>query len=155
VETKDAYVKSEPGPGSTEQYLSVLPLSEVPTEVSPGSLGDIDLVSDEAVVWTSLDALPVSIDILDCLLHVTLDIEGETGCLWDGKTEVEGDAAGNASETDEETPAVINSDGVRRGLGKDGTLVGGNYDECDERCSYGKVESMPWRTDSSGWKLTY
>lgn len=86
----------------------------MPAEVCPRGLGDIDLVGDYAVIWTGLDALPVSIDVLEGLLHVTLDIEGETRGLWDSETEVESNTTGDASETDEETPTVIDGNGVRR-----------------------------------------
>lgn len=89
-------------------------------------------MGDEAVIGTGLDALPVPVDVLDGLLHVTLDIEGETGGLWDSETEVEGNTTGDASETDEEAPTVVNGYGVRRWLGKDGALVGGDDDEGDE-----------------------
>lgn len=67
----------------------------------------------EAVIGTGLDALVVSIDVLDSLLHVALDIEGETRGLWDGETEVKSNATGDTSETDEETPTVVNGNGVR------------------------------------------
>jgi hypothetical protein len=83
-------------------------LTEVAAEVSPRSLGNIDLVGDEAVIWRGLDALAGNIDVLDGLFHVTFDVEGETRGLWDGETEVESDDTGDASKTDEETPTVVN-----------------------------------------------
>lgn len=104
----------------------------MPTEVSPGSLGDIDLVGDDAVIGTGLDTLPGTVDVLDSLLHVTFDIEGETGSFRDGETEVKSDTSGNTSETDEETPAVVDGDGVCGRLGQDGVLVGGNDNEGNE-----------------------
>ena len=74
----------------------------------------------------------MAFDVPDSLLHVTIDIEGETRGFGDSETEVESDNAGDASETDEETPAVVDSGGVGGGLGNDGTLVGMDDDEGDE-----------------------
>ena len=83
----------------------------MPAEVSPTGLGDIDLGGNNAVIGTLLDTLEVTLDVPNGLLHVTFDIEGETGSLGDSETEVKSDNTGNASETDEETPAVVNGPG--------------------------------------------
>lgn len=107
-------IESEPGPGSAKQHLSVLPLTEVVAEVGPRGFGDFDLMGDKAVIGSGFGTLPVSVDVPDGLLHVTLDIESETGGLRDCKSEVESNAAGDASETDEETPAVVDGLGVGR-----------------------------------------
>jgi len=101
----------------------------VSAEVGPTGFGDIDLVGDNAVIGTLLNTLVGTLDIPDGLLHVTLDIEGETGGLGDGETEVKSDNTGNASETDKETPAVVDSPG---GVDKHGALVGVDDDEGDE-----------------------
>ena len=103
-------------------------------------------MGDEAVIWTGLDALPVSVDIFDGLLHVTFDVESETGGLWDGETEVESDDTGDTSETDEETPTVVDGFGAARRLGKDGALVGGDDDESYKRGGCQKVESISWHS---------
>ena len=127
-----AYVESEPGPRSAEQDLSMLPLTEVMAEVSPRGLGDIELVGDESVIFTGWSALQVPINIPEGLPHVTLDIEGETRGLGDSKTEVESDHAGDASKSDEETPAIVNGLGICSGLRKNGALVGCDNDHGDE-----------------------
>jgi len=132
TETIESDVESEPGPGSAEQYLSVLPLTEVAAEVSPRGPRNIDLVGDEAVIWSGLDALGGTIDVLDGLFHVTFDVEGETRGLWNSETEVESDDTGDASKTDEETPTVVNGLGVGGWLGNDGTLVGSDDDYGDD-----------------------
>ena len=80
-------------------------------EIFPASLGNIDLVGDNTVIRSGLDTLPVALDIPDSLLHVSLDIEGETGGFRDSETEVKSDNTGDASETDEETPAEVNTIG--------------------------------------------
>ena len=107
-----AYIENEPGPSSAEQDLAILPLTEVLAAVSPRGLRDVDLVGDEAIIWTGLNALPVPINVFDSLLHVTLDVEGETRGLGDSETEVESDTGGDASKTDEETPAIVNGYGI-------------------------------------------
>ena len=111
IETKGAYVESEPRPGRAEQNLSVLPLTEVMAEVLPAGLGNIDLGGDNTVIRGGLDTLPVALDVPNSLLHVALDIEGETRGFGDGKTEVKSDNTGDASKANEETPAEINAVG--------------------------------------------
>ena len=101
-------------------------------EVGPACLGNIDFGGDNAIVWAGLDTLPVTFDVLDSLLHVTIDIEGETRGFGDSETEVESDNTGDASETDEETPAIVDSGGVSGGLGDDGALVGMDDNEGDK-----------------------
>ena len=142
---ENAYVESEPRPGSTQQNLSILPLTEVPAEVGPACLGYIDLGGDNGVIGTGLDTFQVTLDIPDSLVHVTLDIEGETRGFGDSETEVKGDNTGDASEADEETPTVVNVVGCRGGIRKDGALVGVNDDEGDESGSWKDFRSMPWR----------
>lgn len=111
IEGEHTHVKGEPRPGSTEQNLSVLPLTKVVTEVGPACLGNFDLVGDHAVVRNGFGSLDGLIDILESLLHVAFDIEGETGCFGDGESEVKRYATGHTSKTDEETPAVVDGSG--------------------------------------------
>lgn len=80
----------------------------MPAEVGPACLGNIDLCGDNAVIGSNLATFPVSLDIPDSLIHVTFDIEGETRGFGDSETEVKGNNTGDASETDEETPTVVN-----------------------------------------------
>jgi len=145
IETTGAYVESEPRPGCAEQNLSILPLTEMVAEVFPASLGNIDLGGDNTVIWGSLDTLPVALDIPNSLLHVTLDIEGETRGFWDSKTEVKSDNTGDTSKTDEETPAVVNADGVGGRIRKDGALVCVHDDEGNEGGTCKNPRSTPWR----------
>jgi hypothetical protein len=79
-----------------------------------------------------LDTLEGSLNILDSLLHVTLDIEGEPRGFGNSETEVKSDDTGDASETNEETPAVVNTVGGGGGVCEDGALVGVDDDEGDE-----------------------
>ena len=105
-------------------------------EIGPTGRGDVDLGGDDAVIGSGLDTLPVALDVLDSLFHVTVDIEGETRGLGDGETEIKGDNTGNASKTDEETPAEVNAVGCGGGIGKDGAFVGVHDDEGYERGSW-------------------
>jgi len=127
-------------------------------------------VGDDAVIWTGLDTFEVSFDIPDGLFHVTLDIEGETRGFWDSETEVEGDNTRDASETDEETPTVVDAVGCIWGVGKDGALVGVNDDEGDESGSWkgnsdqrlgnlGKIKNLAYQSyrnpGQRRWRSSY
>lgn len=102
-------------------------------------------MGDDTVIWTGLDAFG-SFDIPESLFHVTLDIKGETRGFWDSETEVEGDNARDASETDEETPTVVDAVGCIWGVGKDGALVGVNDDKGDESGSWENFRSASWQS---------
>ena len=101
-------------------------------EIGPAGFGNIDFGCDDTVIRSGLDTLPVTLDVPNGLLHVTLDIEGETGGFGDSETEVESDNTGNASETDKETPTEVNAVGCGGGILQDGALVGVHDDEGDE-----------------------
>lgn len=109
VETKTIKgdIQSKPRPGSTNEDLEVLPLGEVGNEVAAGGLGRLDTLNDGIGVNVVGTGGQEVVDILGCLLHVTLDIHGETGSLRDRKTEVEGDDSGNTAKTDEDTPHEV------------------------------------------------
>ena len=114
-------------------------------EVSPGSLRDVDLVGDDAVIGSGFDTLPVSVNVPEGLPHVTLNIEGETRGLGNGETEVESDTSGNATETDEQTPTIVN---CRRFGGRsmqNGILVSCYNDEGDEGSGCWNLRSMSWQ----------
>jgi len=108
----------------------------VVAEVFPTGPGNIDLGGNDAVIRSGLDTLPVALDILDRLLHVTVDIEGETRGFRDGEPEVEGNNTGDASEADEETPADVNAIGCGGGILEDGAFVGVHDDEGNEGGSW-------------------
>jgi hypothetical protein len=132
IERKGAHVESEPRPGSADQNLSILPLTKVVAEVFPASLGNIDLVGDDTVIRSGRNTLPVALDIPNSLLHVGLDIEGKPRGFWDRETEVKSDNTGDASEANEETPAVVNAVGFGGGVAEDGAFVGVHDDEGNE-----------------------
>lgn len=98
----------KPRPSSTEQDLAVLPLTKVPAEVLPRSLGEF---IGALVVALGVDNICAGgsegSHVLSRLLNVALDIHSVPGGFRDGKTEVESNGTGNAAETDEDTPAVV------------------------------------------------
>ena len=66
------------------------------------------------------------------MFDVALDVHGETGRLRNGETEVEVDDGGNAAETDEDTPHLVNVREHARVIVEDGALVAADDDERDE-----------------------
>lgn len=60
------------------------------------------------LVWVALGlTLHVGVDVVAGLLDITCDIKGVTWGLGDGETVVEGDAAGNGTESDDYTPHLV------------------------------------------------
>lgn len=112
-------------------------------------------MGDNGIVGSECFTLPVSVDIPESLVHVTLDIESETRSFGDGETEVKSDASWNASKTDEETPAVVDRFGIGGGLGKNVVLVSCDDNDRDDAGSYLNIDFsaswMNWR----GLELTY
>ena len=123
-------------------------------EIFPASLGNIDLVGDDTVIGSGLDTLPVALDIPNSLLHVSLDIEGETRGFWDSETEVKSDNTGDTSETDEETPAEVNAVGCGGRVLKDGAFVGVHDDEGNKGGSWKEPRSTPWQPWQNGDQRT-
>ena len=126
------HTEGEPRVSSTDEELEVLPLGVVGLEVSPrsfGGLGTLDLSIGVNVVGTGGQEV---VDILGGLLHVALDVHGESRGLGDGETGVEGDDGGNATETDEDTPHLVKVREHARVIVEDGALVAADDDERDE-----------------------
>lgn len=80
------------------------------SEVGEGGLGRLDAVYGLDVVFGGFLVFEDLLDVGCGLVDIALDIHGEAGGFGDSETEVERDAAGNASEADEEAPHVV--DGV-------------------------------------------
>ena len=115
VETKtvESNVKGEPGPCCTEEYLAVLPLAEMSPKVSPRSLGQFcTLVVVDGVDNVSAGG-EVSVNVLRSLFDVALDIHGVTRGLRNGQTEVKCGSRGDTSESNDQTPALV--DGLHVG----------------------------------------
>ena len=132
TETVEGDVEREPRVRGTNEELEVLPLREVRHEVATGRLGGLDTLNDRIGVNVVGAGSEEVLDVLGRLLDVALDIHGEARGLGDGETEVEGDRAGNAAETDEETPHEVD---VGEDLGvvvEEGGLVRLDDDESDK-----------------------
>lgn len=107
TETVKGDVEREPGPSTTEQDLAVLPLSIVSPEVTTRSLGCRGSFDGRVGVDDKGTSGEVGVDILRGLLDVSLDIHGVSRSFGDCKTEVQGDGTGNTTETDQDSPAVV------------------------------------------------
>ena len=126
------YIKRKPRIRGTEQNLEVGPLAEVGGKVAAARLGDLGALDDGIGVNDESAGGEEGVDVLGGLLDVALDIHGEARGLGDGEAEVEGEHAGDAAETDEETPAEIDVVGVADGIVEDLVLEGRDDDEGDE-----------------------
>lgn len=108
TETVESDIKGKPRPGCTEEDFTVLPLTKVSSEVGPGGLGELGPL----VVLNGVDDVgsggEVSVDILGSLLDVSLDIHGVSRSLRDGQSEVEGDGGRDHSESNDESPHLVN-----------------------------------------------
>jgi len=66
-------------------------------------------LSAAELVWFTLGlAIHVCVNILSSLLDITSNIESVTRSLGNGETVVESDASGDGTETDENTPHLVN-----------------------------------------------
>ena len=107
TETVESDVEGEPGVSGSEEDLSVLPLSEVTTEISPGSFGSSDMLDGRLGIGDVFARRKVSVNVGGSLLDVALDVHGESRSFGESETEVESDGTGNSSETDQETPGEV------------------------------------------------
>ena len=109
-------IKEEPRTSSSEKDLSVLPLTVVSPEVGPRCFRDCELVGGVAngsgvsdLVWVSTWLVGhVGLDVRAGLDDIAGDIEGVTRSLGNGQTVVEGNAAWDSTETDDDTPHLVN-----------------------------------------------
>lgn len=117
TDTIESNIEQEPGRGSSEQDLSVLPLADVTAEVPPRWLRDVHLRSRVAhggdtgdLIWNTLSSsTEVGLNIGASLDDIAGDIEGVTRSLRDGQTEVEGNATWHGTHTDDDTPDLVHS----------------------------------------------
>ena len=76
-------------------------------EVAEASLGC--LYTLDRCVWVNVKLASGNnvLDILGCLLYITLDIHSETRSFRDGEAKIESDNTRNTAKTDENTPAIV------------------------------------------------
>lgn len=85
-------------------------------EVGPGSLGDLELTGSSSLGSSASDlirvavvlAVEVGLGVSVGLDNVTGNVEGVARSLGDGKTVVESNASGNGTETNDDTPHLVN-----------------------------------------------
>ena len=117
-ETVVGDIEEAPREGGTGEELGVLGHAVVADEVAEAGLvdgqglGSILLGGDTGnlVGVTLVLAAHVGLDVRVGLLDVTSDVEGVAGSLGDGQTVVEGDDTGDGTETDEDSPHLVNSE---------------------------------------------
>lgn len=131
--TIEGNIESEPGHGGTEENLEVLPLGEVGAEVGEGALGGGGVGNDGiGSIILRLEVVAVLLEdggnIALGLVEVVLDIQDVTGGLGNGQTEVDGDEGRQASETNDDTPDIVEVVDV----GLDGGLEGSEEDDGDD-----------------------
>lgn len=115
TETVEGNIQEEPGTGRTEKNLAILPLGVVGEEVLPRGLGNLELGrlllhgldTGNLIGNTLVLASLVGLDVGTSLDNITSDIEGVAGSLRDGQTVVEGNAAGDGAETNDDTPHLV------------------------------------------------
>jgi hypothetical protein len=127
------YVESEPTVSSTEKNLEVLELSEVFLEIRPAGLGGFDALDKGIIVDVVLPSGNDGLDISGSLIDVALNVHGETGCLRNGQSEIQGNDSGNSAETDKETPhEIYRAQLLNIRLGENGGLVSSSDDEANQ-----------------------
>ena len=127
-------IECEPRVGRAEKNFAIFPLREVGNKVSTACARCLDALGNNRIVVLNVLATGENVfDVLCGLFNVALNIHSKTRGLRNGETEVKGNDTGNASETNEETPSVVDGKSTREGRVEDGILVGSNDDDTNER----------------------
>ncbi len=128
AETVKGHVEEEPRTGGAEEDFTVLPLAVVVDEVTPARFGCVEVLggvldglnSANFVGVTLGFALHVRLGIFAGFLDVASDIESVARGFGDGQTVVQGDAARDGTEADDDTPHLVHRQTT------DATTVGGS-----------------------------
>lgn len=116
-DTVEGDIEEEPGAHCADENLAVLPLGVVSPEVGPAGLGGLETAagvgddnSANGLIRVSLGlSSKISLGVLISLDDVASNVESVTGSLGNRKTEVESNAAGDSTETNDDTPHLVNS----------------------------------------------
>ena len=100
-------IESKPRVRGAQENFAVFPFREVSSEICPGSPRCFCTLNNSIGVDYEGSCGQDVLNIIRGLLNVALDIHSETGCFWDGETEVKGDAARNATKTHKDAPQII------------------------------------------------
>lgn len=117
-DTIESDIEEEPGASGTKENLAVLPLAVVTPEVGPRSLGNLELTgggslsggTSDLIGVTVVLAVEVGLGVSVGLDNVTGNVEGVARSLGDGETVVESNASGNSTETNDDTPHLVNGE---------------------------------------------
>jgi hypothetical protein len=118
------YVKSKPRVRSAQNDFEVLPLGEMGSEVPAGGPRSLHTLHDSIGVNVRVSFRKEVLNIVGGLLDVTFDIHSEARRLGNGQSEIQGDNAGDASQTDEEAPQVVDMIEIGVGIFRYPILVG-------------------------------
>ena len=117
VHVRSELTKEEPRASRSEKYFAMSPLAVMANKVAPACLGRRETLSGilqdssaaDLVGVTLGSAGGISFDVLDGLLGIAGHIEGITGSLGNGETEIESNAAWHSTKSDNDTPRLVNS----------------------------------------------
>jgi len=126
------YIQSKPRVGSAEKDLAIFPLTEVCDEVSPACLGHSYTLGNFVGVMAERTRRQDVLNIHGSLLHIAIDIHGETRGFWDGETEVESNATRYTAQSNQETPTKVDMVQTIEIVGQNRILVGSNDDKCNQ-----------------------
>jgi hypothetical protein len=101
VSHERAYINCKPAPACTNEYLLVLPLREVLSEVAHRRPRHGDAAYRPILVYDEGPSLEEVVDVVGCLSNIALDVHREPWCLRDGESVVECDGTRNTTEADE------------------------------------------------------
>ena len=118
TDTVESDIEEEPGASSTEEDLSVFPLTVVAKEVRPRCLGNFHARSSITHLVDAGDLVrdtlgrggEVGLDIGTGLDNVAGNVEGVARSLGNGQTVVESNATRHGTEADDHTPHLVDSD---------------------------------------------
>jgi hypothetical protein len=105
---KRADIKSEPGIGTTEEQLAVLPFTEMRDEVTASGFGSFHALNNCIRVNVESAGGNDVLNVLGSLLDIALDIHGETRGFGNSKPEIQRNDTRNTAQANEYTPAIVN-----------------------------------------------
>jgi hypothetical protein len=107
TETVESYVQDEPGQGSPEQDLSVLPLSKVLAEILPGGFRSLDPLLSGGFVLLISPTGQESLDVGSSTSDILLDVQSVSGGFGDGQSEIKSQEGGDGTEPEQDTPTDV------------------------------------------------
>lgn len=100
-------IEGEPRICGTKEDLAVLPLAKVCEEVTARGLGGLHALDSRFIIDVKLASCDNVLDILSGLPDIAVDIHGKTRSFRDSESEIQGNATGDTSQPNKQTPAVV------------------------------------------------